>query len=212
MGERYRMSKIKICGLRRPEDIAYVNECKPDYVGFIIWPKSKRYVTKEQVLELRKKLDPDITAVGVFVNEDVDVVADIVNSGAIDVAQIHGDESNEYLVELKSKIGDHPIVRAVRVASEEDLRGCEEVPADYILFDKFSPQYGGTGHTFDWSLIKDIKKPFFLAGGLNQENILEAIDRLNPYCVDLSSAVEGEDGYKDHDKVVEIVNTVKGKN
>lgn len=204
------MSKIKICGIRREEDITYVNECKPDYIGFIFFPKSKRYIDPEKALQLRKKLDPSITPVGVFVNEQIENIIKIVEAGIIDVVQIHGDESVEYLKELKERLPEVTIVRAVRVASKEDVASCEEIPVDYLLFDKFTPEYGGCGEVFDWELVKGMKRPFILAGGIKEENVEEAIQRLSPYAVDVSSAVEGEDGYKDHHKVVRIVRKVKG--
>lgn len=204
------MSKIKICGIRREEDISYVNECKPDYIGFIFFPKSKRYVSFDKALQLRKKLDSSITPVGVFVNEDLETVIEAVKRGIIDVVQIHGDEPLEYLRELKERLPQVTLIRAVRVEGQKDLDSCEKIPADYLLFDKFTPEYGGCGKTFDWNLIKGMKRPFILAGGLKEENVEEAIRRLHPFAVDLSSAVEGKDGYKDHDLLVQIVNKVKG--
>ena len=202
------MTKIKICGMRRPEDIQYVNACKPDYVGFICFPKSKRYVTPEEIGNLGSRLDPSIQKVGVFVNETVEAIRALVMDGAIDLVQLHGDENAAYIEKLRRLIGDHPIIKAVRVATAEDMAHVNEIPADYLLFDAFSKEYGGSGHTFDWSLIGEIKKPFFLAGGIGPSNVAEAVEALHPMAVDLSSAVEGPDGYKDRDKVTEMVELV----
>lgn len=203
------MTKIKICGLRREEDISYVNECNPDYIGFV-FANTKRKVTKEEALHLRGLLNEGIVPVGVFVNEDVEVVADLVNSGCFDVPQLHGDEDNAYIARLRSLIGaDKKIIKAIRVKSKEDIENSNLVDADFLLFDAFSlKEYGGTGTSFDWNLISDIRKPFFLAGGIDMENVDAAIDGVRPYAVDLSSSVE-TDGFKDHDKVVAIVNKVK---
>ncbi len=204
------VSKIKICGLRRLEDIRCVNECKPDYIGFNFYPKSKRYLPLDEAIELRKQLDSNIIPVGVFVNEKLSEVVRAVESGAVEMVQLHGNESMEYLKELRAQIGEQRMIRAIRVARSADLKGCEEIPVGMLLFDTQSPQYGGTGKTFDWNLISNIQKPFFLAGGLNEENIDAAIRGVHPFGVDVCSGVEGEDGKKDYDKVMFIVNKVKG--
>lgn len=202
------MTKIKICGLRREEDIAYVNECKPDYVGFV-FAKSKRQVTKEQAQKLKSLLNPDITAVGVFVNEEITKVAEYVQEEIIDMVQLHGDESDEYIKKLRRMINDEKIIKAVRVAGKEDVIASERISADYILFDTFSVgEYGGTGTIFDWEMVKEIKRPFFLAGGINGSNIELAVSDINPYAIDISSAVE-KDGYKDREKIIDIVMKVR---
>lgn len=218
------MIKIKICGLRREEDIAYVNECLPDYVGFV-FADGKRTVTKETAGRLRKLLAPSIIPVGVFVNEKIEVIAKLVQEGIIDAVQIHGDEDNAYITKLSETInpgknGDfkkkgsmeqsHLIIKAVRVGAPADLLGCEEIPADYLLFDTRTKQeYGGSGKSFDWGLIKDVKRPYFLAGGINGENVGEAAECLAPYAMDVSSGVE-TDGQKDREKILDIVEKVRG--
>lgn len=202
------MTKIKICGLRREEDITYVNECKPDYIGFV-FADSKRKVAKEQARELKALLSPDIQAVGVFVNEDISKVAELLREGIIDVAQLHGDETNDYILKLRKQAEGFPIIKAVRVASKDDVEKCEEIPADYLLFDSFSVKaYGGTGNTFDWELVKGVKKPFFLAGGINYENMKEALEVSGAYAVDVSSAVE-TDGYKDKEKIRTLIEKMR---
>lgn len=202
------MTKIKICGLRRMEDINYVNQCKPDYVGFV-FADSPRKVTKEQARQLRNHLEPDIIPVGVFVNEEVEVVAELINEGIIDIAQLHGEEDEVYIHKLRKLTDNGLIIKAVRVASEEDVTDCEQIPADYLLFDSFSIQkHGGTGKVFDWSLIQQVRKPFFLAGGIRMDNVQKAISEVRPFAVDVSSAVE-TGGYKDYHKIKQILLKVK---
>lgn len=202
------MTKVKICGLRREEDIDYVNQCLPDFAGFV-FADSKRKVTREQVKKLKALLSPKITAVGVFVNEDMEKIAELASKKIIDMVQLHGDESNAYIEELRKKVKGLKIIKAVRVSSKEDVKRSEEIAADYILFDSFSiKEYGGTGKTFDWSLIDEIKRPFFLAGGIDSENVQEALKAKNIYAIDVSSAVE-TDGYKDKEKIFEMVNAIR---
>ena len=194
-------TKIKICGLKRPEDIIYVNEAKPDYAGFIIEvPKSSRNVTEDQVRELTAKLDPDIISVGVFVNAVPERVEKLILEGTIHIAQLHGQEDEAYIKRIRKNTG-HQVIKAFSVKTAQDIENALNSPADYILFDQGS---GGTGRTFDWSLIPDIKRPFFLAGGLGADNLETAIRTIHPYAVDLSSSVE-TDGVKDRDKILEAV-------
>lgn len=202
------MTKIKICGLRREEDIVYANACRPDYVGFV-FADSKRKVTKEQAKVLRENLLPEITPVGVFVNEEMDAIADLVWEGVIDMVQLHGDETEKDVEYLRRRVRNVPIIKAVRVGKKEDLEGCDKTQADYLLFDSNSfHAYGGTGKTFDWKLIEGIAKPFFLAGGISPENVREAVQTVHPYAVDVSSAVE-TDGFKDQKKMIELVGRVR---
>lgn len=194
-------TKIKICGLKRPEDIIYVNEAKPDYAGFIIEvPKSSRNVTEDQVRELTAKLDPDIISVGVFVNAVPERVEKLLLEETIHIAQLHGQEDEAYIKRIRKNTG-HQVIKAFSVKTAQDIENALNSPADYILFDQGS---GGTGRTFDWSLIPDIKRPFFLAGGLGADNLETAIRTIHPYAVDLSSSVE-TDGVKDRDKILEAV-------
>lgn len=199
--EPVQKTKIKICGLKRPEDIIYVNEAKPDYAGFIIEvPKSSRNVTEDQVRELTAKLDPDIISVGVFVNAVPERVEKLLLEGTIHIAQLHGQEDEAYIKRIRKNTG-HQVIKAFSVKTAQDIENALNSPADYILFDQGS---GGTGRTFDWSLIPDIKRPFFLAGGLGADNLETAIRTIHPYAVDLSSSVE-TDGVKDRDKILEAV-------
>ena len=208
------MTKIKICGLTRTEDIEMVNEFLPDYIGFV-FAKSRRQVSAEQAKELKKRLKPAIKAVGVFVNEKPENIAEIANQGIIDLIQIYGDEDSAYCEQLR-KLTQAPIIKAVRVESEDDLAGIEEFDCDYYLFDTLSSkEYGGTGKAFDHSILhnKEIKKPFFVAGGLNQNNVAAAIEATKPFGVDTSGGVE-TDGVKDINKIKEFIKQgrIVGKN
>lgn len=199
------MTKIKICGLRRSEDIAYVNETKPDFAGFIIdVPKSRRNVPREKVRELTALLSPEILPVGVFVNAPMETILSLVTDGTLKAVQLHGQESQSYLEELKKQVAV-PLIRAFSIRSPEDLTEAEKSPADFVLLDNGA---GGTGETFDWSLLSSFDRPFFLAGGLRLENITEAVSRFHPYALDLSSGVE-TDGYKDKEKIIAAVAAVR---
>lgn len=198
-------TKIKICGLKRTEDIDYVNEAKPDYCGFIIgFPKSIRNVTKEQVRELVQRLNSKIIPVGVFVNADISLPAELLMEGTIAAAQLHGQEDDDYIDRLKCMTGK-PVMKAFSIKCAEDVQQALTSHADYILLDQGT---GGTGKTFDWSLVWEIDRPWFLAGGLGTGNLRNAIERLHPYAVDLSSSLE-TDGKKDREKIKEAVGLVR---
>ncbi|WP_337540728.1 phosphoribosylanthranilate isomerase [Suilimivivens sp.] len=197
------MTKIKICGLRREQDIRYANELMPDYIGFVFLKGKMRYVTFEEAARLRSLLDPAIPAVGVFVNEPAENVIRLLQSGTIQIAQLHGQEDEAYIEELR-RAGDHCIIRAFAVRSSEDIHRAFAFPADYPLLDNGK----GTGETFDWSLFQEQEKPFFLAGGLSPENVKEAIECFHPYAVDVSSGVE-TDGFKDYEKMKAFMDAVR---
>ena len=201
------MSLVKICGLKRECDIDYVNRHKPDFAGFV-FSKSKRQITPQQAEKLKVKLNSNIKVVGVFVNEPVEFILDLCNRNIIDIIQLHGDEDENYIVKLK-ELSDKPIIKAVRVQSTEQVLLAEKLDCDYLLLDAYSEsEYGGSGKTFNWDIIPQLKKPFFLAGGLNSENVAMAIKQVNPYCVDLSSSVE-TGGYKDKNKLKIIIEEVR---
>lgn len=202
--EQQQRTKIKICGLKRPEDITYVNEAKPDYCGFIIeFPKSSRNVTGALVRELTAKLNPDIIPVGVFVNVAPERVEELLLDGTIHIAQLHGQEDEAYIRRIQKNTG-HQVIKAFSVKTAQDIENALKSPADYILLDQGC---GGTGQTFDWSLIPEIDRPFFLAGGLGADNLETAVRTIHPYAVDLSSSVE-TDGMKDRDKILKAVQLV----
>lgn len=196
------MTRIKICGLAREQDIRYVNEAMPDYIGFVFAP-SRRQVKQEQAAELRNILAPGILAAGVFVDAPAEEIASICKAGIIDLIQLHGSEDKEYIAQLRRQTMK-PIIQAVSVRPETRLETSE---SDYFLFDQGN---GGTGKTFDWGLLPSTEKPFFLAGGLNPGNLGEAIRRMRPFAVDLSSGVE-TDGVKDREKILQAVRSVRNE-
>lgn len=199
------MSKIKVCGLSRRDDIKAVNEARPDFCGFIIEvKKSSRCISREKVKELKKELHPDIIPVGVFVDAPVELVAELLEDGMIEMAQLHGKEDERYIERLR-EITEKPLIKAFSIKTKEDMEEALQSSADYILLDQGS---GGTGKTFDWSLVPKIERPFFLAGGLGKENLKQAIETLNPWAVDLSSSLETA-GKKDREKILRAVELVR---
>lgn len=200
--------KVKICGIRRKEEIDFINSCLPDYIGFI-FAESRRRVSPEQVRELSRGLDGSVKKVGVFVNESSRRIIEIAGYCGLDALQLHGDESGEYVKEIK-KLG-FEVWKAVRVKDEESLEGIDRHFADVLVLDSFVPgSYGGAGISFDWKIAAGISKniKIFLAGGLNPVNVADAVKMVKPYGVDTSSGVE-TDGWKDGDKIREFVGNAK---
>ncbi|MCR4925748.1 MAG: phosphoribosylanthranilate isomerase [Clostridiales bacterium] len=191
------MAKIKICGMKRSEDIDFANKLNPDFIGFILSDGFKRSIKPSIASELAVKLNSSIKVVGVFVNEPIENT----ELDFIDIIQLHGNESPEYC----SKISK-PLIKALTAESFERIEEYEPY-VDYFLFDSGC----GTGKVFDWSLIPKTKKPFFLAGGLSAENLAQAIDKIQPYSIDVSSSVE-TDGKKDFNKMKDVINIVRSKN
>ena len=200
-------TKIKICGLRRMEDIEAVNRLKPEFIGFVFWGKSKRYVSPEQAEALRKKLDPKITAVGVFVDAPEEEVSDLLNRGIIDIAQLHGHEDEKYISGLR-ELTKKPMIQAFQIRSEESadeiLKKARNSTAEYVLIDSGM----GSGKSFNWDLLKVFPREYFLAGGLDPENVGEAVTRTSAFAVDVSSNVE-TDGKKDEKKMKAFVDAVR---
>ncbi|MGN0584297.1 MAG: phosphoribosylanthranilate isomerase [Ruminococcus sp.] len=197
------MTRIKICGLRRIEDIDYVNEFSPDYIGFVFAKKSKRYILPSVAKNLRKSLDASIIPVGVFVDEDMEEVVKILQSGCIDAVQLHGREDNSYIDLLKS-CSDCTVIKAFKVKTEEDILLANESHADMVLLDSGE----GSGEEFDHSLIEGINRPYFLAGGLSPYNVGFAIKNLRPFGVDASSSLEAY-GFKYKDKIASFIDAVR---
>lgn len=198
------MTKIKLCGISRMCDIETINQLKPEYIGFVFAKKSKRYVSAYKAARLKKALSEDIKTVGVFVDEEVEQVAKLLNENTIDIAQLHGSEDEEYIGRLRRRSGK-PIIKAFRIEGEADTLKIEGCSADYILLDSGA----GSGESFDWSWVKDIKRPFFLAGGLNTTNVKKAVNEIQPFAVDTSSGIE-TDGIKDKEKMAAFVAAVRG--
>ena len=213
------MAKVKICGLFRDEDIAAANRVLPDYIGFVFAAKSPRRVSFEKAKALKQLLDERIAAVGVFVNESVEAIAAALSSGIIDIAQLHGDEDAHFIEELKRRAGK-PVIKAFmldamaaagenatekRDAALRALAEAETSPADFVLLDSGR----GSGAAFDWQQVKGFSRPYFLAGGLNPENIAKALEELSPFAVDASSGVETA-GFKDEAKMRLFVQRARG--
>lgn len=199
------MVKVKICGLRRPEDIEAANAAKPDYVGFIFVPETKRYVKPDLAASFRRDLAADIQTVGVFVNAPIEEIVAICQAGTIDLVQLHGEEDQAYIAHLKGQVDQH-IIKSVAVGDELVV---DPNQADYLLFDSLSPSRGGSGKIFDWQMVSAYQeKPFFLAGGLGIGNIEEALKVVRPYAVDASSSLE-TDGVKDPVKMQEFVAKIR---
>ncbi len=199
------MTKIKICGIQRKEEIEYLNELKPDFAGFV-FAGTKRKIDFKTAVGFRVSLDENIKSVGVFVNDKISNIVNLCENDIIDYIQLHGDEDEAYIYRLKEKT-NKPVIRAVRV--KDKINQSLSFGEDYILFDAYSEnEYGGTGKSFDLNLIKDFKGVFFLAGGLNNNNVEQAIKTLNPFCVDLSSGVE-TDNRKDFNKIKEVIDAVR---
>ncbi len=201
------MTKIKICGLKTAEDIAIVNRYLPDYIGFV-FARSKRQITKQEATRLKYVLGKSIKAVGVFVNVPIENIIQLCKDNVIDIVQLHGEEDYDYITSLKQHI-DIPIIKAVRVQSTEQILKAEKLPCDMLLLDAFvNDKYGGSGKLFDYNLIPKLEKPFFLAGGINEENAFIAIEKARPMCVDVSSGVE-TNGQKDRKKIKNIIEIVR---
>lgn len=190
------MTKIKFCGITKSEEIKAANVLHVDYVGFVFAPNSARCLTSQKAAALKKELAQGILAAGVFVNEDIRVVLKLLNQGTIDMAQLHGEEDEAYIQRLQQMTGK-PVIKAFRIEKEEDVKTAVKSSADYILLDSGS---GGTGESFDWSLIGQMKRPYFLAGGLNPQNVRQAVKMFHPYAVDVSSGIETA-GQKDFEKM-----------
>lgn len=204
------MSKLKICGLRRYEDIEYVNEFSPDYAGFILSTPFWRSINIDTLAKLTERLSRKITPVGVFVNEKIDYIISF--SKYLSVIQLHGDENNEYIKALRTKT-DCEIWKAVRPQTTDEINKACSLDADKLLIDSFSKDsVGGTGKVGNWDIIKQAKitKPFFLAGGISSDNVTDAINTVNPFGVDVSSSVE-TDKKKDREKIKNIVEIITDK-
>lgn len=197
------MVKVKFCGLSRLEDIEAANELMPDYIGFVFWKNSRRYVEPEKAQSLKKILSQKIQSVGVFVDESPKVITEISERGIIDIIQLHGHKDDAY-ISLIRNLTVKPIIKAFKIRGADDVVRAEESTADFVLLDSGM----GTGKVFDWSLLSGITRPYFLAGGLDAVNVSEAVSKLRPYAVDVSSGIE-TDGVKDRVKMSEFIAAIR---
>ncbi|MEM7009808.1 MAG: phosphoribosylanthranilate isomerase [Thermodesulfobacteriota bacterium] len=200
-------TKVKICGITNLEDAQAAVELGTDALGFIFYKDSKRYVEPQIAGDIISKLPPFITTVGVFVNASVEDISEIQEKTQVSALQLHGDESPEFCSSLQGKI-----IKVLRVKDKHDLDPLAQYPVEAILLDTYSDkEYGGTGSTFDWGVLKDLKtdKKIILSGGLTPENVSEAISTVRPYAVDVSSGVEASAGKKDHIKLKQFFEAIK---
>ena len=196
-------TELKICGLSRLEDVIAVNRFGSDYAGFVFFKKSKRYIDPYKAGELIELLRSDIKSVGVFMDEPLDSVISAARISGVEMIQLHGHESEEYVEYVKRTL-ERPVIKAFKADEEGALERALNTSADYILIDSGA----GTGKKFDWSILKDFGRDYFLAGGLDPESVGEAISKLEPFAVDVSSGVE-TDGVKDAEKIEKFINAVK---
>ena len=190
--------------MTRSVDIDAVNELRPEYVGFVFAPGSKRRVTPQQAAELKARLIDDVASVGVFVNEPIENVWQIVDDGIISIVQLHGSEDEAYISRLREGFNG-VVIQAFKIRSEADVQAANRSSAEFILLDSGA----GTGKAFNRDLLSGVERDFFLAGGLTSDDVQEAIRRWRPYTVDVSSAIE-TDGLKNKDKMAAFVNAVRG--
>lgn len=200
------MTKIKLCGLRQEEDIKTANLLQPDYIGFVFAQSSRRFIDYAAAAQLKKKLAPEIQAVGVFVNEDISIIANLLQQGIIDAAQLHGQE-DEAAIRLLQRQTGKKIIKAFSIKCADDVRQAALSAADCVLLDAGS---GGTGITFDWQLLRKMTRKYFLAGGLTPANVAAAVRNLQPYGVDVSSGIE-TNGRKDAVKMDAFVRAVRNE-
>jgi len=196
-------TELKICGLSRLEDVIAVNRFGADYAGFVFFKKSKRFIDPYKAGELIELLRSDIKSVGVFMDEPLDSVISAARISGVEMIQLHGHESEEYVEYVKRTL-ERPVIKAFKADEEGALERALNTSADYILIDSGA----GTGKKFDWRILKDFGRDYFLAGGLDPESVGEAISTLEPFAVDVSSGVE-TDGVKDAEKIEKFINAVK---
>lgn len=197
------MKEVKICGLRTLKDIETVNELRPDYCGFIVnFPESYRSIGTDELKKLTSALSPEVIPVGVFVNENPEIIASLLNDEIIKIAQLHGNEDEDYIENLFD-LTDGQIWQAFRVHCSDDLEPALQSPADLVLFDAGR----GSGKTFNWEILEEFPGPYALAGGLSLQNINEAL-KTDAVLLDVSGGVE-TDGYKDYEKIKQFIRAVR---
>ncbi len=201
------MTRVKICGITNLEDALFAADSGADALGFVFWERSPRYITPGAAALIIEKLPPFITTVGVFVDEEAGRVGDIIKTAGLTLAQLHGSESPEYCRAMACRF-----IKALRVKDAASLCGLSEYGAEAVLLDTFvKGQPGGTGASFDWSLLSgmDYSGDVILAGGLTPDNVEDALGCYSPYAVDVSSGVEAEPGKKDPAKVRAFIEKVR---
>ena len=199
--------KVKICGITNYEDAAAAMDMGADLLGFNFYPKSPRFVPPEKVMEIINKLPGFIDVAGVFVNATLEQIRETISQCQLDWVQLHGDESPEFCQSLLSV--NVRTMKAIRVKDQTDIEKADSFFTDAILLDAFHPEkYGGTGLTFDWNIVGHIGKRIFLAGGINPDNVAEAVE-LGVYGIDVCSGIEAEPGKKDHKKMKKLFENIR---
>ena len=201
------MTKVKICGLTRPEHVQTAVQAGADFIGFVFAP-SKRRISPEEAAKLAAQIPPHVQKVGVFVNETKEQIQQIAAAVPLNYVQYHGDETAAFIKDIGL-----PAIKAFSIRTKEDVARAATYDVAYYLFDAPGTDYrGGNGHTFDWSLLEEgniARDRVILAGGLNALNVAAAITQVQPYAVDVSSGVE-IDGEKNHRLMKEFLHTAKG--
>ncbi len=201
------MVGVKICGIRSMKDVEILNEYLPEYAGFV-FAESRRRVTAAEAAELSCRLDPSVKKVGVFVNHPLEGMLMIYKKASLDVIQLHGDETPMQIARIRTHLPQNvEIWKAVRVKDAGSLAGLRGYGADRYVADAYvEGEYGGSGRSFNWALVSGSN--MILAGGLNPENIEQALDLVRPFAVDVSSGVE-TDGSKDKEKIREFIRVAR---
>jgi len=203
------MTHVKICGITNKPDAIAAAQLGVDMLGFVFYKKSKRYVEPRVAEDIANELPPSVAKVGVFVDEDKDVVLKIAEDVGLDLLQFHGSETPEYCGYFK---GRFKVIKAFRLKDKKDLKKINDYDVDFYLLDTFRPDTaGGTGSAFDWKISKDFEflRPVILSGGLNPSNVEAAIKDVAPYGVDVSTGVEASPGKKDPELVKKFVENVR---
>ena len=209
--------KVKICGVGNLEDANLVASLGAEYIGMNFYKESPRKVSVKMARDIIDKLPPFVQSVGVFVNEELPVVVSTVKKTGLDFVQLHGDETPEYCAAVKEKTGV-PVIKAFRIVDESSFAPLAQYQSivDYFLLDAYVPEVpGGTGEMFNWDLVvtmkvKDLGKPFFLAGGLTPENVAQAVEKVDPFAVDTASGVERLPKRKDFEKMKNFIRNARG--
>lgn len=204
--------KVKICGVKTLEDALFVETAGADAIGFNFYKKGKRYIEPKVCAEITSKLSPFTAVFGIFVNEDIAEVVKIAKMCSLTVVQLHGDEDNAYIDELKANINVQ-IVKVLRIKDGADIDKLNEYHGDYFLIDSYCVEYGGSGQRIDFEACERFAssgKKIILAGGLTPDNVGEIVEILNPYAVDTASGVEVSPGVKDLNKVEKFIANAKG--
>jgi phosphoribosylanthranilate isomerase len=206
------MTKVKICGITNLEDALLSAKFGADALGFNFYEKSSRYIAPEKAREICAALPPTVLKVGVFVNESADKIIEIAEFVSLDAVQLHGDESAEFVRQIKERFAGE-IIKALRVSDEFKPEDVLQYEADAILLDAFSKQeYGGTGETFDWKIAKAVREiipKMYLAGGLNHNNVANAFFEVKPFAIDVCSGVESKKGKKDYASLILFISKLK---